>query len=129
MNTKNKRIALITVGLVICAAVAAIILYLQPPCLILRLTGFYCPACGTQRMIISLLHGEPAAAFSYNPFMFCVLPVICFYFICESLRCVNKKPMLCKSRGFSVILCIIVALAIIFAVLRNLPQFAFLAPG
>jgi hypothetical protein len=37
------------------------------PCLFRALTGWQCPFCGGTRMGASLLHGDVAAAFRYNP--------------------------------------------------------------
>lgn len=128
MNTKKRRIALVAFIAVACAAVLAIILLIRPSCIILKLTGFYCPACGTQRMLLSLLHGDFSAAIGYNPFMLCVLTMAAVYAVCEALRFINKKPLLCKSKGFELTLIIILIAAIIFAVLRNTAAFGFLAP-
>lgn len=44
-----------------------------PGCLIKLVTGFECPACGTQRMIHALLHGDIMTALLLNPFMLLVL--------------------------------------------------------
>ena len=46
---------------------------LFPGCLIKWATGFECPACGTQRMIHALLHGDIMTALLLNPFMLLVL--------------------------------------------------------
>ncbi|MBQ7049901.1 MAG: DUF2752 domain-containing protein [Firmicutes bacterium] len=43
---------------------------LQIPCLYLATTGLRCPGCGTTRMLLSLLHLDFPAAFSYNPVVF-----------------------------------------------------------
>ena len=48
-----------------------------PGCLIKWVTGFDCPACGTQRMIHALLHGDIMTALLLNPFMLVVLmPIV-----------------------------------------------------
>ena len=44
-----------------------------PGCIIKWATGFECPACGTQRMIHALLHGDIMTALLLNPFMLLVL--------------------------------------------------------
>ena len=46
------------------------------PCPFHTLTGLNCPFCGTTRMATALLQGDPARAWSFNPPMFVVLPVI-----------------------------------------------------
>lgn len=40
-----------------------------PKCPFYMLTGFECPACGTQRAIHQLLHFHFKEAFRYNPFL------------------------------------------------------------
>lgn len=53
-----------------------------PQCIIRWLTGFDCPACGAQRMMHELLHGDIVAAFFYNPFLLLfVLPIVTLYVI------------------------------------------------
>ena len=47
-----------------------------PKCVMLALTGFKCPGCGTQRMIYNLLHGHPLKAFSYNYFGALLIPYL-----------------------------------------------------
>lgn len=42
------------------------------PCPLLLLTGIQCPFCGGTRMVASLLSGDLAAAWHYNPLLFLV---------------------------------------------------------
>jgi len=42
-------------------------------CLVRRLTGIACPSCGFTRGAISLLHGQVAQAWLYNPLLYTVL--------------------------------------------------------
>jgi len=63
-------------------AAGAVILYFfnpektiwLPKCPFYMLTGFKCPACGTQRAIYNLLHFNIRKAFYYNPFMLISAP-------------------------------------------------------
>ena len=41
-----------------------------PKCIIRSFTGLQCPGCGLQRALHALLHGEIAASFTYNPFIY-----------------------------------------------------------
>ena len=47
-----------------------------PPCPLNRMTGLYCPGCGTTRGLHHLLHGRLATAFDYNPLMVVSLPFV-----------------------------------------------------
>lgn len=49
---------------------------LAPKCPFKLLTGFDCPACGNQRALHALLHGQWLAAFRYNPFLFLSAPYL-----------------------------------------------------
>ncbi len=46
-----------------------------PVCLFQAMSGLPCPGCGLTRALSSLVQGDPAAAFSYHPFAFIVLPL------------------------------------------------------
>lgn len=129
-RSKKRRIAqaaavLLGLGLLL----AFLVFVLRPPCLILKLTGFFCPGCGGQRMILALLRGDFAGAFHYNPFLFFFLPLAGAYCVWEAARYIRKKPPLYNRRGFLAAAAVIAVLAVIFTVLRNLPGFGFLGPG
>lgn len=57
-----------------------------PRCFFKVLTGYDCPGCGSQRAFHSLLHGDVAAAWGYNPFVFFAVPAALWYFTVEALR-------------------------------------------
>ena len=57
-----------------------------PICPFLRLTGCYCPGCGTLRALHSLLYGDLAAAFGYNPLAILSLPFVTYSFATGMLR-------------------------------------------
>ena len=59
------------------------------PCLFRRFTGLSCPACGTQRALFSLLHGDPLTALHYNYF----LPFITLFFITLAVLAWRKSPL------------------------------------
>ena len=46
-----------------------------PVCLFRAMSGLPCPGCGLTRALSSLIQGDPAAAFSYHPFAFILLPL------------------------------------------------------
>ena len=49
---------------------------LAPKCPFKLLTGFDCPACGSQRTLHALLRGQWLAAFRYNPFLLLSVPYL-----------------------------------------------------
>lgn len=56
--------------------------WFAPKCPFKWLTGWDCPACGSQRAIHQLLHLRPGTAFSYNPFLVVSLPYVgCMAFL------------------------------------------------
>ena len=48
----------------------------MPKCMFHELTGLECPACGNQRALHALLHGNIKSAFSYNPLFVISLPYL-----------------------------------------------------
>ncbi|MBR6929357.1 MAG: DUF2752 domain-containing protein [Bacteroidales bacterium] len=49
---------------------------------VLGVNGLECPACGNQRALHALLHGDIRKAFSYNPFFILSLPYL--FLLCIS---------------------------------------------
>jgi len=101
-----------------------------PKCLFHSLTGYYCPGCGSQRAIHSLLHFDFAGV-AGNNFLFLPGLAVAAYGI--FLPLVNKrfgknyKNWLYHRRAPWVIFIVI----FLFWILRNLPVYPFslLAPG
>lgn len=103
---------------------------LFPRCLFNSITGYYCPGCGSQRAVHSLLHLDFAGVVSYN-FLFLPASLLILYHYLHPFlnRIFNwKLPNIFyfKSTPF-----IILGVVIIFWILRNLPFYPFsvLAPG
>ncbi len=98
------------------------------PCPFHRLTGLYCPGCGSLRAMHQLLHGNLPAAFGLNPLMVLSLPFLGCWFISYSVSGVRKRPLasVIPSFWFWLILLII----LLFWILRNTGDYPFtlLAP-
>ena len=88
-----------------------------PKCLFLTLTGWKCPGCGSQRAIHQLLHGHFVAAFQYNAFFICAIPVILFYLSAEWLK--YRFPRYYLLSRNPILAWILVVLTILWWVLRN----------
>ena len=54
--------------------------WFYPRCLFHALTGLDCPGCGGLRSVQSLLHGDFAAAFRFNPLLYLLAPAL---FLCR----------------------------------------------
>ena len=125
-----KRRALAAAGVLLALALACgALLLLRPPCLILKYTGFYCAGCGTQRMVWALLRGDLAGAARQNIFMLIFLPASAIYIVVEAVLYVKGKPLLSRSKAFPAAAALVLAAAMVFTVLRNLPGFQWLAPA
>jgi hypothetical protein len=100
-----------------------------PRCLFNSITGYYCPGCGSQRAIHSLLHLDMAGVVSYNFLFIPGFLLILYHYIHPFLNRILhwKLPNIFyfKSTPW-----IIFGVVIIFWILRNLPFYPFsvLAP-
>ena len=100
-----------------------------PICPFLGLTGCFCPGCGTLRALHQLLHGNPIAAFGYNPFAVLSIPFIAYSYMTGALRTFAlpaPAPVFVQSRWIWGLLAAVLA----FWALRNVPfaPFTVLAP-
>lgn len=121
MPQENKRRLLrVLVLFTVLAALAVLLLYLSPPCLIRQATGLQCPGCGTQRMLFHLLRLDFSGAFLENPYMFFLLPFAGLYLIWESCRYVQKKRPLYRDRRCQLLWLLLLLLGLVFSILRNL---------
>lgn len=101
-----------------------------PKCIFNSITGYYCPGCGSQRAVHSLLHLDLAGVVGYNFLFIPGLLLVLFHY---------SRPLLNRWLGwklpnifyFKSTPWIILAVVLVFFVLRNLPYYPFsvLAPG
>lgn len=98
-------------------------------CRFYRLTGLYCPGCGSGRAVRALLKGQIWVSFCYNPLLWILGPPAFACVIREYIRILfprlGWKPIMLNR--FVVIFCTVLVFG--FWLLRNLPAFSFLAPG
>ncbi len=132
---KNKKYLLI--GLVLMTVIAAGVLFaydpsesgIFSPCPFHKITGLYCPGCGSLRALHRLFHGDVSEAFALNPLMILVLPFVVYGLAANSLKCFfNKKipTLFLKSYWIWTLFAVI----ILYGIARNIPVFPFnyLAP-
>ncbi len=65
----------------------------MPKCLFRMLTGFDCPACGSQRAFHALVHGRVGEALGYNPFLVVSMPYLGLvaWTTFDSSRCARRQ--------------------------------------
>lgn len=97
------------------------------PCLWHYITGWHCPGCGATRMLIALLHGDFYQALHYNALLLVLLPFgILLFGDAIYHRIKGGKNVLDRIPEWAWVVLVIVML--IYAVMRNLEAFSFLAP-
>jgi hypothetical protein len=99
-----------------------------PQCLLYNTTGFYCAGCGATRALYALLHGRVIEALHDNLLFIGALPLIAFvtgsYFLAAWRR--NAWPeTVIDSRQLTRRAVGLVALLLVFSILRNLPGWPF----
>ncbi len=100
--------------------------HFYPVCQFYLMTGLYCPGCGATRATYQLLHGNFIAALHDNALFVIALVALALRGVWFLKRRMCHQPV----RFFlppSALWAFLVA-ALLFAVLRNLPSFSFLAP-
>lgn len=98
------------------------------PCLFNKITHLYCPGCGITRMFKALMKLDLKRAFSYNQFVFLSLPFFLIYFIDEVRSKLFYKKKILNAKIINVIAIILIVLAVIFCVIRNIPGMEILTP-
>lgn len=71
---------LVGTGLMITAMHDPLESSLFPPCVFYVSTGWFCPGCGSTRMLHELLNGNLVRALSLNPATFVLLPILAYEF-------------------------------------------------
>jgi len=118
------------VAVIVAAAAGSVMLYFfapaeypfYPKCLFHLATGLSCPGCGSLRAAHSLLHGDFAAAFRFNPLPFVLFPITGLAWIIYRPASLTSIP----PKWVWALLGVIIG----FGVLRNLPvaPFTYLNP-
>jgi len=98
-----------------------------PVCQFHRLTGWNCPSCGTTRGLYALLHGHLLTAMRDNALMMIGLVLL----PARAAWWLSKQKSGGQAGAFfpSSWLWPVLAVLLVFSVLRNLPAFAFLSPA
>lgn len=97
------------------------------PCPFYGLTGLWCPGCGLTRASHLLLNGDVPGALGMNLFLPVVVGILGYAWLAWFSGTLGRPlPSLGRVRPW--VWTVLYVAAIAFAVLRNLPAFAVLAP-
>lgn len=127
-----KTYSLVPVAILSALAVAAVLYRFDPAhhafypvCFFHQLTGLHCPGCGGLRALHHLTHGEILTAFHSNPLLFAALPFVGFI----AFRW-WKHGRAVANESLSKLAWTLLAVVLVFGVLRNLPgpAFAWMSP-
>ena len=101
-----------------------------PRCPFYFFTGFYCPGCGSQRAVSSLLHGQIVPALKFNILLIAFLPLLAYSATVNVLNVFNKKQLTTPVFYSPLFVKLVLIAVLAFAVLRNIPisPFTLLAP-
>ena len=135
LTTNKKKVILI---LLLCLGTAFIYFVFDPAinkyfpsCPFYKLTGLFCPGCGAQRSIHSLLTGNVIAAVHSNILLVFWLPFLVVYYVIQTINFIrpytNIKINIVNQVWF-IYLCAL--LVVCYWIARNVPvlEAGFLAP-
>lgn len=122
----RRRLTGVALGAAVLVAVALVLRQCGPgiwpwPCAFRTLTGLYCPGCGMTRATFAALHGNLAAAFRFNPLGMMLMPLALAGLGLELAGWVRGKPSRWRLRGGVRAAWFLIAAALAFWILRNLP--------
>jgi hypothetical protein len=98
-----------------------------PTCPFLAVTGYYCPGCGSLRMLHAAAHGQLGEAFGRNPLAFAFLPLLGYLWARWALASARGRPVP-SVRFRPWLVWAFIGLVLVFWLVRNLPVGHALAP-
>jgi len=96
-----------------------------PKCIFHNLTGLYCPLCGTQRAISSLLHGNILLATKDNLLVIAALTLFVFLSAAFFFKPRNRKNINYRIIYSSNFLRAVLFVLVVFTIVRNIPVYPF----
>ena len=90
------------------------------PCIFHTVTGLLCPGCGVTRMCLALLRLDLAEAWEANTVLFLMLPVLAVLGARMAVRYVRVGSTV-GPKWEDAIIWVMIALLIIWGIVRNLP--------
>lgn len=130
----KKRI-IISLAAAFFAAAALLYLYFTGegegagiPCMFHQATGFFCSGCGSSRALRSILHLDFYQALRYNAIFTILLPALAVYFSALIISYIRFGEDRISGKIPMKFVWVMIAVAVLYGVLRNIPLFDFLAP-
>ena len=132
IKTGKKNIWRIIILILPVAAAILLKVYYEPFCALLPKVpecvfhrfGLLCPGCGATRAFLALFWGKVLKSIRLNPAVFLGAVWFALFYIEQAFALFGKKiKLLPRNKWFYIVL---VALLIIYFVLRNFPAFSFL---
>jgi len=128
----HRRSTLITIWLLLIAGAAYLFVFEPgksgyfPSCLFRSFTGLTCPGCGSTRALHEILHGDFVTAFTLNPLLLLVLPVLLFVVVRYSVTVLRGgvlRPIMVPA-PYAYAACVVV---LSFWIFRNTPLYPFVS--
>ncbi|GHC88172.1 membrane protein [Nocardiopsis terrae] len=99
-----------------------------PTCPWLLLTGTFCPGCGTMRAVALLTRLDVPGALGMNPLLLLLLPYLAYSYLAWLIGTLRPRTRPGNPTPTWFLWAVLGAF-VVFWIARNLPWFAFLAPG
>ena len=105
--------------------------FIFPQCPSYTLLGLNCPGCGSQRALHHILHFNLKTAFLYNPLLVIVFPFLLYLIVIQLYNFIFDKKLQVTILSSHLLPKILLALLLVYFVLRNIPIgiFKFLNPN
>jgi hypothetical protein len=102
-----------------------------PKCPFHVITGLFCPGCGSQRALSSLLHADFLQAASFNILLILSLPFLIYAAIVAIVNAFSKDKLKQPIFYSPLFVKTVLAVVVVFFIARNIPLYPFtlLAPG
>jgi len=127
---KTRKSALITLGIITLAVALALVFFRQIhalaqkwllPCPLLTLADIRCPLCGGTRCASALVRFDILEALYYNPLVIAGVIYFVYKYAALAAACLRREYRPHSIEIGEKGLCIIMAVCIIFFIVRNLP--------
>lgn len=114
----KKTIPVLIAGLIYYIWLCVTDIYI--PCIFRKITGFKCPGCGITRMILSFVKLDFVDAFSANPFLFVVLPVMIVIYINNKIFYIRSGKQKEHGKFYKTMETLLLVAVVLFGIVRNI---------